>query len=142
MVMFRSVFSIISVVMILGMCQVSVAQHQNSSEKSRPAAVKLLEIGQATDRSASAQFSELLDSLDRNKWNSWSPEFHMLIFLYGTEREIARRKRIIMKVFGDTRWYHVRITLVEGGACKAVSTIVWQVPHDAKMPDVCDEQSH
>lgn len=133
---------LISVAMILGMYQVSIAQQQHSYEKSKPVAVKLLEIGQATDRSVSTQFSGLLDSLDRRLWNSWSPEFSMLIFLYGTEREIARRERVILEVLGNARWYHARITLVRGGACKAVSTIVWQAPHDAEMPKVCDEQSH
>src|SRR5258708_15437244 len=131
---------LLATAVLIGMSEFNVAQEQASVDNGKPVAVKILEIGKATDLQFSTKISDFLNSLDRKLWDyNYGPGLEMIIISYGTDREIEKRKKLILRVLEDARLYHTRVTFVYGELCKPTSTVFWQVPRRADLPEVCEK---
>ena len=123
---FRTRTSFVSLVLFCwAFCLASPAQEPVSPDQKKPVAIKVLEIGKVTDkamRSALVGFS--------NRWDGTVP---LYIINYGTDKEVARRERLMANI----RWpyHHARITLVRGGFGKGPNTVIWKVPDGADNPE-------
>ena len=121
------------------LCEIGFTQTGQTAVHAKPVAVKMLEIGAVSDRAISSGFSNLIKGLDQYLCNSSDSSLEMLIYLYGPEKEIARREKVVLKALSDARWYHAKVTIVLGGKCRPNSTVIWKVPRSAELPQVCEK---
>ena len=107
-------------------CLENSAQEPVIPAETKPVAIKVLEFGKVTDkvmRSALEDFSR--------RWNATVP---LYIINYGTDKEIARRERLIINTRWSQAYERARITLVRGGLGKGSNTVIWKVPYGADNP--------
>jgi hypothetical protein len=124
---FRTRASFVSLVLFCSaFCLASSAQEPLSPGEKKPVAIKVLEIGKVTDkamRSALEDFSR--------RWEATVP---LYIINYGTDKEVARRERLIANIRWPQPYERARITLVRGGLGKGSNTVIWKVPFGADNP--------
>ncbi len=100
------------------------AQRASCSVQEKSVAIKVLEIGKVSDKR--------ITKATENFWNEYDFQTPLYIINYGTNKEIARRERLIMNV--DIRHEEPRITLVRGGLGQGPKTVIWKVPAGADNP--------
>ena len=124
---FRTRASFVSLVLFCSVFSLaSSAQEPVNPREKKPVAIQVLEIGKVTDK---VMRSALVDLSSR-----WDATVALYIINYGTDKEVARREKLII----NTRWreHHdrARITLVRGGLGKGPNTLIWKVPYGANNP--------
>src|SRR5687767_668267 len=107
----------------------AAAQVSPADPTPKPVAIKFLEIGKSTDRS----FLRTIEA----RWPVYDQWASYYIINYGTDREIARRERLITssKFLQGVKHWGPRITLVRGGlTMTGPKTLFWKVPPGANNP--------
>ena len=92
--------------LVLLLSWAGVAQ-KNERFDAKIEAVKVLEVGRATERVVTSRMKEF--------WKSYDSKVELYIINYGTNREIARRERLITNTINFRHYDGARITLVRGG---------------------------
>ena len=96
--------------------------------KNTPKAWKFDEFEAQANGAIDARMSNFFTELDE------TPTSQGVIINYGTEREIARRERIIRAYFQRMKFEAARFTMVNGGFNELVKTELWIVPAGADNP--------
>lgn len=102
------------------------AQETVTIDSKKPAAVKVLEIGKVPNK----MFTRTMEGL----WKTYDPETPLYIINYGSDKEIARREKLIVNSPVRLPHHRSRITLVRGGVGKGPNTVIWKVPYGADNP--------
>lgn len=115
----------VAMAVLFCMCRFDIAQTPLASDEKKPNAVKVLEIGKTTNQVFIAKLKKYPE------WNDCSVQIY--IINYGTDREIARRERLIISSFSFRYFDCSRRTLVRGGMGKP-NTVIWKIPPGADYP--------
>ena len=105
---FRTRASLVTLLLFcLAFCLESTAQEPVSPAQKKPVAINVLEIGKVTDKA----MRSALEGFSRR----WQATLPLYIINYGTDKEVARRERLIINTRWSQGYDRARITLVRGG---------------------------
>lgn len=117
-------FSVVSsLVLVFGLAVMA----QEGGRTDAKSAVKIFEIGRGTDKVITRKLND--------SWKSYNPEIEFYIINYGSEKEIARRERLIRNTMNFRHEDPARITFVRGGIGGGQKTVIWKIPPGAEYPD-------
>ena len=126
----KSNFAVFSILVVLCLLSSAGAVAQSAEQPAiaqKPVAVKVLKIGEVPNRT----FTRIMAHF----WQSYDRTMQLYFINYGTDKEIARRERLVinfMPRLGDLD--RPRITLVRGGFGNGPNTVIWKIPPGADYP--------
>jgi len=126
----KSNFAVFSILVVLCLLLNAVAVAQSAEQPAiaqKPVALKVLEMGKVPNRTFKRTMAHF--------WQSYDRMMQLYFINYGTDKEIARRERLIinyMPRLGD--FDRPRITFVRGGFGNGPNTVIWKIPPSADYP--------
>jgi len=99
----------------------------NDENTKKPVAVKLLEIGDISEKEFRQKFNE------NKEWKDCDSDGQLYIINYGTDKQIEQREKLIIDLLPSRGYDCNRKTLVRGGS-GSLRTVIWKIPPGADYP--------